>query len=74
MIELVPDATVIVMSDHGFGPLHRIVNLNMLFLETGLLALKRTPWVQLRAWAFKRGLTPAAVWKLVERIGLQNMV
>jgi predicted AlkP superfamily phosphohydrolase/phosphomutase len=74
MIALVPDATVIVMSDHGFGPLHRIVNLNMLFLETGLLALKRTPWVQLRAWAFKRGLTPASVWKLIERIGLQNMV
>src|SRR5512137_2179870 len=74
MMALTPDATVMVMSDHGFGPLHRIVNLNMLFLETGLLALKRTPWVQLRAWAFKRGLTPAAVWKLVERVGLQNMV
>jgi len=74
MMELTPDATVIVMSDHGFGPLHRIVNLNMLFLEAGLLALKRTLWVRLRAWAFKRGFTPSAVWKLVERVGLQNIV
>jgi len=74
LMELAPDATVIVMSDHGFGPLHRIVNLNLLFLETGLLALKQTPWVSFRAWAFKRGLTPAAVWKLIERIGLQNLV
>jgi predicted AlkP superfamily phosphohydrolase/phosphomutase len=74
MIELAPDATVIVMSDHGFGPLHRIVNLNMLFLEAGLLTLKQMPWVQFRAWAFKRGFTPAAVWKLIERIGLQNIV
>ena len=74
MMALVPDATVIVMSDHGFGPLHRIVNLNMLFLEAGLLALKQTPWVRLRAWAFRRGLTPAAVWKIIERVGLQNAV
>jgi len=74
MMELVPEATVIVMSDHGFGPLHRIVNLNMLFLEAGLLALKQTPWVRTRAWALRRGLTPAAVWKLVERLGLQNIV
>lgn len=74
MMALVPDATVIVMSDHGFGPLHRIVNLNMLFLEAGLLALKQTPWVRLRGWAFRRGLTPAAVWKIIERVGLQNAV
>jgi predicted AlkP superfamily phosphohydrolase/phosphomutase len=74
MVDLVPDATVIVMSDHGFGPLHRIVNLNMLFLDAGLLALKRTAWVRFRAWAFKRGLTPAAVWKIIERLGLQNIV
>ncbi len=74
MMELAPDATVIVMSDHGFGPLHRIVNLNILFLEAGLLALKQTPWVRLRAWAFKRGFTPASVWKLIERLGLQNIV
>lgn len=73
-MQLAPDATVIVMSDHGFGPLHRIVNLNMLFLEAGLLALKQTPWVQLRAWAFRRGFTPSAVWKLIEQIGLQNLV
>ena len=74
MMALAPEATVIVMSDHGFGPLHHIVNLNMLFLQAGLLALKQTPWVQLRAWAFKRGFTPAAVWKTIERIGLQNVV
>lgn len=73
LMELLPGCTVIVMSDHGFGPLHRIVNLNNLFIERGLMAFKQTAWVQARAWAFKRGLTPAAVWKLVERIGLQNV-
>lgn len=66
--------TTIVMSDHGFGPLHRIVNLNNLFIETGLMQLKRSAWVQVRAWAFKRGLTPTAVWKVIERLGLQDAV
>ncbi len=73
LVEQLPDeATVIVMSDHGFGPLHRIANLNNLFIEAGLMALKRDPWVRLRAWAFKRGLTPVAAWKVIERIGLQD--
>ncbi len=71
---LPPGSTVMVMSDHGFGPLHRIVNLNNLFIERGLMALKQDGWVQARAWAFRRGLTPAAVWKLVERLGAQNLV
>ncbi len=75
LIEQLPaDTTVIVMSDHGFGPLHRIVNLNNFFIERGLMALKRAPWVQARAWAFRRGLTPAAIWRVIERAGLQDMV
>lgn len=64
---------VIVMSDHGFGPLHRTVNLNMLFLEAGLMHLKRNAWTQLRHAMFKRGLTPKGAYRLLERAGLQNL-
>jgi predicted AlkP superfamily phosphohydrolase/phosphomutase len=71
---LMPTASVLVMSDHGFGPLHRIINLNNFFIERGLMALKPQTWVRARAWAFRRGLTPAAVWKIVERMGLQNLI
>ena len=66
--------TVIVMSDHGFGPLHWVVNLNLFFLEKGLLYLKRDPFTRLRAGLFRAGLTPASVWHLIERAGLQNYV
>jgi predicted AlkP superfamily phosphohydrolase/phosphomutase len=69
-----PNTTVIVMSDHGFGPLHRIVNLNNYFVEQGLMALKPDVWTQARAWAFRCGLTPAAIWRIIERVGLQNLV
>lgn len=67
------DATVIVMSDHGFGPLHNIVNLNIFLLQQGLLKLNRRLQTQLKSAAFRAGVTPAGVYRLVERIGLQNL-
>jgi predicted AlkP superfamily phosphohydrolase/phosphomutase len=75
MVErLEDDTTVIVMSDHGFGPLHNVVNLNLFLLDRGLLRLKRGAWTRLKAGLFRAGLTPASVWHLVERAGLQNYV
>jgi predicted AlkP superfamily phosphohydrolase/phosphomutase len=67
-----PQSTI-VMSDHGFGPLHRTVNLNMLFLDTGLMHLKPNAWTRLRYALFKRGLTPKGVYRLLEKIGLHNL-
>ena len=68
------ETTVFVMSDHGFGSLHYVVNLNMLLMDHGLLHLKPGVWTQLRARLFRAGLTPAAIWHLIERAGLQNYV
>ena len=68
-----PDTNVVVMSDHGFGPLHRTVNLNILFLETGLMRLKPRALTRLRYALFKRGLTPKSAYRLLERIGLHNL-
>jgi len=65
---------VVAMSDHGFGPLHYIVNLNMHLLEHGLLRLKHNPWTQLKATLFRFGLTPAGVYRWLEKLGLQNIV
>lgn len=68
------DVNVIVMSDHGFGPLLWTVNVNLLLLDAGLLHLKRTALTRLRVALFRAGLTPASVWHWIERIGLQNYV
>ena len=68
------DTTIIVMSDHGFGPLHYVVNLNLLLLDQGLLKLKRGAWTQIKAKLFRAGITPTSVWHLIERTGLQNYV
>jgi predicted AlkP superfamily phosphohydrolase/phosphomutase len=43
-------------------------------LQHGLLRLKRRPWTQLKAALFRAGLTPAGVYRLLERLGLQDIV
>ena len=65
--------STIIMSDHGFGPLHRTINLNILFIEKGLMHLKPKFFTQLRWWAFRRGLTPATAYKILSQLGLQNI-
>jgi predicted AlkP superfamily phosphohydrolase/phosphomutase len=68
------DTTVILMSDHGFGPLHYVVNLNLFLIDKGLMRLKRDPWTRIKTGLFRAGVTPAAIWHLIERTGLQNYV
>ena len=66
--------TVIAMSDHGFGPLHNTVNVNLFLLDQGLMKLKRGAWTRLKAGLFRAGITPASIWHLIESVGLQNYV
>lgn len=74
MLALAPaDTTTIVMSDHGFGPLHKIVNLNVFLMQKGFLKLKRDVVTRLKAAAFHLGMTPAGVYHMIETIGLQNL-
>ncbi len=74
MAQLPPDAHTLVMSDHGFGPLLNMVNLNVFFMQKGLMKLKRDPWTQVKAWAFRRGITPSSAYSWIVRLGLQNLV
>ncbi len=74
MDKLPSDASTIVMSDHGFGPLRNMVNLNVFFIEKGLMKLKRDPWTQLKALAFRWGITPSSAYQWISRFGMQNLV
>lgn len=74
MDKLPPGSSAIVMSDHGFGPLKNMVNLNVFFMDRGLMKLKSDAMTQLKSWAFRHGITPANAYQWVARIGLQNSV
>ena len=69
-----PDGVLLVMSDHGFGPLHGTVNLNNFLLQRGFLHLKRDAATRLRYALFRHGITPSAAYALLVKLGLQDVV
>jgi len=62
--------TVVILSDHGFGPLYWNIHLNNWLLRHGFLKLKRgAPTLLKRASFFGLGLTPEGMYPFAERSG-----
>jgi predicted AlkP superfamily phosphohydrolase/phosphomutase len=59
------DTTVLILSDHGFGPMWRTVNLNNWFKEHGLLELRRDLRVRLRHWLAEHPFLAAVTRRLL---------
>jgi predicted AlkP superfamily phosphohydrolase/phosphomutase len=48
---------IMIISDHGFGPVHKCVDLNCFLLKEGFIKIKKNPLSQLKYLAWKQGLT-----------------
>jgi len=70
LTDLSEDATIIVMSDHGFGPLYKRVYINHWLRKLGLLKLKESR----KPWQVKVGLTQEGIVKFVEKHGLAKFL
>jgi len=68
------DTNIVMMSDHGFTGLYKGVNLNKMLMGQDMLHIRRNPLSQLRYLAFKTGLTMENVYKVVRKLGLEEMV
>jgi predicted AlkP superfamily phosphohydrolase/phosphomutase len=55
-----PDASVIVMSDHGFGPVYKGIDLSTWLLREGYLQIKRRTLSQLKFLLWRLGWVPTA--------------
>jgi predicted AlkP superfamily phosphohydrolase/phosphomutase len=55
---------VIVMSDHGHGPIYWWIHINNLLARAGLLAFRRGPLTWLKRAAFRLGFTPGNVYRI----------
>lgn len=66
------DSTVIVLSDHGFGPLHHLVNLNLFLADSGLLAIK--PEARLRYRLCRNRLSRPFAWRLAQLWGRERLI
>ena len=64
------DAALILMSDHGFGPIEWYVNFNVWLLERGEIVLDDSFYVRQKHWFYKRGVTPEWVYNKMVHLGL----
>jgi predicted AlkP superfamily phosphohydrolase/phosphomutase len=69
---LPPGTALILMSDHGFGPIEWYVNFNVWLLERGDLALNPSLYVRQKRWFYERGVTPEWFYNLMVRWGLAD--
>lgn len=68
-----PSTQVILMSDHGFGAIHKFVNFNIWLLREGFLKLKQDIPTQLKHALFSLGFTPSLGYKLSMNFGFANL-
>lgn len=67
--ELPPETALVLISDHGFGPIEWYVNFNVWLLERGYIALDDSFYVKQKHWFWKRGATPGWFYGLMARFG-----
>ena len=70
IIEDAGDASVVIMSDHGFGPIHTFLSFNIWLVDQGLLRLKRGVMTSVKRAAYGLGLTPTLLYRLSMALGL----
>ncbi|MBV7329268.1 alkaline phosphatase family protein [Chloroflexi bacterium TSY] len=74
MAEAGKDATVVLASDHGMGPLYKEVFLNNWLREQGYLVIKENPQTVTRYRQLMRslGLTREGIWRVIGRARTQQ--
>ncbi len=65
-----PDDLVVIMSDHGFGPVHSFFLVNNWLRQIGLLKLKRRALTRLKYVLFRLGVTPLGAFRLAKAFRL----
>ncbi|MDY7075597.1 MAG: alkaline phosphatase family protein [Chloroflexota bacterium] len=72
LAQMPQDATVIVVSDHGAGPLYKLVFINRWLMELGLLKLKDRSTTRFKRWLVEKQVF-LRVYNILNRIGLTNL-
>ena len=65
--------SLIVMSDHGAGPLHKLLYVNNFLMKKGFLRLKEGILPSVRNLLFRQGVVPMTFYHLLLRIGLGRL-
>jgi predicted AlkP superfamily phosphohydrolase/phosphomutase len=71
--EVDSDTLVVIMSDHGFGPVHSFFLTNNWLSSIGMLQFKRSPWTTFKRLLFRLGYTPLKMFRLAKALGLASL-
>jgi len=72
LAHLPKDAAVIVMSDHGAGPLYKLVFINRWLMHLGLLRLKNSRVTRFKCWLVENKVLLRG-YNILNKIGLSNL-
>ena len=64
------DTVVVVMSDHGHGPLAKYFAVNIWLLHNGYIRLKQDRSTRLKYALYRLGLTPDSIYRLALKLGV----
>ncbi len=67
------ETSIILMSDHGHGPLRNFLYVNNYLAKLGYLKFKNNPLTLLKRLAFNLGITPRTIYQLLLTIGLGKL-
>jgi predicted AlkP superfamily phosphohydrolase/phosphomutase len=70
MDELDDNTTLVVMSDHGFGPFHKFIHVNNWLIQSGFMQIRSGLLSRLKAAMFRAGFSPMGVYNALMRVGL----
>jgi predicted AlkP superfamily phosphohydrolase/phosphomutase len=73
LAEIDSDTLVVVMSDHGFGPVHSFFLTNNWLASAGLLRFKKNPWTAFKRLLFRLGFTPLGMFRIAKALGLGKL-
>lgn len=71
--EVDEDTLVVVMSDHGFGPVHSFFLTNNWLVDVGLLRFKRGARTAFKRLLFHLGFTPLRTFRLAKALGMGRL-
>jgi predicted AlkP superfamily phosphohydrolase/phosphomutase len=73
LAEVDSETLVVVMSDHGFGPVHSFFLTNNWLAEQGYLAFKPSVLTRMKRAIFRFGFTPLQMFRIAKGMGLGKL-
>ncbi len=67
------NTTLIIMSDHGFGPFHKFIHVNNWLIQQGFMSIKPDLRSRFKQTTFDMGFSPMNVYNTLMRFGLGKL-